>query len=136
MLGAVSNLFDTDSTLVKRAQDVGRVTTEVLSSLYEPFVSVRSVILRQASEVCSCKYFGDVRRFKTHFLLPVAHLLRLVKTEAPVGTAQVPLVTKLKHESAEALTPSLRFPPSSGGSPDVERAETVHQALLLVEAFH
>ncbi|XP_075733654.1 uncharacterized protein LOC119176380 isoform X3 [Rhipicephalus microplus] len=65
----------------KRAQDVGRVTTEVLSSLYEPFVSVRSVILRQASEVCSCKYFGDVHRFKTHFLLPVAHLLRLVKTE-------------------------------------------------------
>ncbi|XP_070386938.1 puratrophin-1-like isoform X5 [Dermacentor albipictus] len=71
----------TDLPSKKRAQDVGRVTTEVLSSLYEPFVSVRSVILRQASEVCSCKYFGDVHRFRSHFLLPVAHLLRLVKTE-------------------------------------------------------
>lgn len=71
----------TDLPSKKRPQDVGRVTAEVLSSLYEPFGPVRPVLLRQAAEICSCKYFGDVLRFKSHFLLPVAQLLQFVKTE-------------------------------------------------------
>lgn len=71
----------TDLPSKKRPQDVGRVTAEVLSTLYEPFGPVRPVLLRQAAEICSCKYFGDVHRFKSHFLLPVAQLLRFVKTE-------------------------------------------------------
>uniref|UniRef100_L7LXD1 Putative phospholipid binding protein n=1 Tax=Rhipicephalus pulchellus TaxID=72859 RepID=L7LXD1_RHIPC len=114
----------TDLPSKKRAQDVGRVTTEVLSSLYEPFVSVRSVILRQASEVCSCKYFGDVHRFKTQFLLPVAHLLRLVKTE----------VHQMKEKATCSTSPNIfKARPESGaccdsGCPGCSGLQQIHQA--------
>lgn len=65
----------------KRSQDVGRVTADLLSSAYEPFESVRAVVVRQASDVLFCKFFGDLPRFKSEFLEPVAQLLDLIKAK-------------------------------------------------------
>ncbi|CAN8024841.1 unnamed protein product, partial [Ixodes persulcatus] len=69
----------------QRSQDVGRVTADLLSSAYEPFESVRTVVVRQASDILFCKFFGDLPRFRSEFLEPVAQLLDLIKAKFDVS---------------------------------------------------